>query len=55
MFEEMKAFVDANTELREKMNAMEYVNLRLADLDEGQKSLPSIVVALNKNKLFNRM
>ena len=53
MFEEMKVLVDANTDLREKMNAMEYVNLGLADLDKGENSLPSIIVALKMNKLFN--
>ena len=29
VFEEMKVLVDANTDLREKMNAMEYVDLAL--------------------------
>ena len=29
VFEEMKVLVDANTDLREKMNAMEYVDLTL--------------------------
>lgn len=57
VFEEMKALVDVNTDLREKMNAMEYVNLGLADLDKGENSLLSIIVALNMNKLriFNGM
>lgn len=29
VFEEMKVLVDANTDLREKLNAMEYVDLAL--------------------------